>query len=1070
MDSEGDSPSGTSMSPDFYSNNDSMLKMVINSIPQFIFWKDRNSVYMGCNENFAKVAGVGSPEEIVGKTDHDLAWKKEEADFFIKCDREVMESGIPRYHIIEPQKQADGKNAWLDTNKVPIRDNDGNVVGILGTYEDITERMESQKMLARQEAELKATLYGIGDAVISTDIDGRIRRMNSVAEDLTGWDEESARGRPLCDVFRIVNSRTREGVVDPVSQVLESGSIVGLANDTLLIDREGNEHQIADSAAPVISSDGKTSGVVLIFRDVSEEYEIRRSLEESEERLRLAIMATDLGMWDWNIPTGKLIFNDRWAEVLGYRPDELDLDLNTWKGLLHPDDEEKVMKILQTHLDGEIEYYEAEYRMKHKSGQWKWILDMGKVFERGEDGSPIRACGTHMDITEKKLSREELARTKSMLEAAFINSPSGILVAEAPDVKITLANPAAFGIRGGERKNLTDIELEKHSSSWQTFQPDGSPCPPEKLPLSRAVLNGETVKDEEVIIRNEKGEDRWVSANASPILDEEGTVKSGIVVFHDITDRKRTEDELMYRSRLDKVVAEISKMFVSTEEADYNTILKIMGQSVSVNRAYIFRLRENGTKMDNTHEWCSPGTEPQLENLQDLDTSIFPWWMDKLGMGKTIPVNNLEELPDEASSEREALKSQDIKSVLVVPIISKSGSLWGFMGFDDTEKVRNWKSTETEILRVISDLMTSDLERRWTEEAYRESRERYKTLMDNLSDAVMEISFDTDIIYCSPQTEEIFGYSPQEVIGRSYVDFIHPEDIERCMELLGQMIEKRRISNFIYRTIHKDGGVKHISASAKLVKGKDGEITIVGVLRDVTDRIRSREQVEMEKNRAEFYLDLLSHDIGNIHQGLQAWTAIARSKKDNEEEREYAFQKMMELEKRSIKLVRNVLLLSRLKDMKEDLSRIDLIPILEKCISEIRTLFADRDMSISLNAPQGSAEVLAEPVFEEVFFNLLHNGVKFQYGDTVKMDIFLENADDEVRLDICDHGIGIPDDQKDQVFDRFVKGSDYGYSGIGLSLVRELVNRYDGTIQVLDRIEGKPESGARFKITLPKAN
>jgi PAS domain S-box-containing protein len=656
-----------------------------------------------------------------------------------------------------------------------------------------------------------------------------------------------------------------------------------------------------------------------------------------------------------------------------------------------------------------------------------------------------------------------------MLEAAILNSPSGILVADAPDVRITLANPAAFGIRGGDKKNLTGIELEKHSSQWQTYLPDGTLCPPEKLPLSRAILNGETVKDEEVIIRNEKGEDRWVSANASPILDDENKVKSGIVVFHDITVRKKAEEDLRYRNRLDKVAAKVSGMFVSRQGADYNTILKMMGENVSVNRAYIFKLKENGKKMDNTHEWCSCGTEPQIENLQDLDTDIFPWWMDRLRKGKAIIIEDLEELPGEAASEKLALESQNIKSALVFPVISKSGNLWGFMGFDDTRNYRKWKPMEIDILRVISDLLTSDLERTWTLEAYRESRERYKNLIDNLSDAVMEISFDTSILYCSPQTEEIFGYKPEEVVGRSYVDFIYEEDIEKCMVLLEQMIEKRFVSNFVYRTLHKNGEIKHISASAKIVEGKDGVLTMIGVLRDVTELMKSRLQVETEKNRAEFYLDLLSHDIGNIHQGLQAWTAIARSRKDDENEREYAFQKMMELEKRSIKLVRNVLLLSRLKDMREDLSRIDLIPILERSISEIKTLFAGREMVISLNADHEKVEVMAEPVFEEVFFNLLHNGVKFQYGDTVKMEIDLDIVGDDVRLDICDHGIGIPDDQKDRVFNRFVKGSDYGYSGIGLSLVRELVKRYDGTIEVLDRIENDPESGARFRITFPRA-
>ena len=90
-----------------------MLELVMDSIPQFIFWKDRNSVYLGCNENFAHVAGLKSSIEIIGKTDYDLAWKKEEADFFVECDRRVINSGIAEYHIIEPQLQADGKTSLV---------------------------------------------------------------------------------------------------------------------------------------------------------------------------------------------------------------------------------------------------------------------------------------------------------------------------------------------------------------------------------------------------------------------------------------------------------------------------------------------------------------------------------------------------------------------------------------------------------------------------------------------------------------------------------------------------------------------------------------------------------------------------------------------------------------------------------------------------------------------------------------------------------------------------------------------------------------------------------------------
>ncbi|MFW5895178.1 MAG: PAS domain S-box protein [archaeon] len=131
--------------------SEKMFQLVLDNIPQFIYWKDINSVYLGCNENFARVAGIEKPENIVGKTDYDLAWDKSEADSFVEIDQLVMESDTPEYHIIEPQLQAEGKRAWLDTNRVPLHDSKGNVVGVLGTYEDITNRVRAKKALKRSE-------------------------------------------------------------------------------------------------------------------------------------------------------------------------------------------------------------------------------------------------------------------------------------------------------------------------------------------------------------------------------------------------------------------------------------------------------------------------------------------------------------------------------------------------------------------------------------------------------------------------------------------------------------------------------------------------------------------------------------------------------------------------------------------------------------------------------------------------------------------------------------------------------------------------------------------------------
>lgn len=130
------------------------LAQVVTKLPHFIFWKDWNSVYWGCNQNFAEVAGLSSPEEIVGKTDYDLPWTREEAEWYRDHDRRVMDSGKPEYEIIEPQLQADGRQAWLVTNKIPLTDAEGNIIGILGTFEDITQHKDQADELQRFRTKL----------------------------------------------------------------------------------------------------------------------------------------------------------------------------------------------------------------------------------------------------------------------------------------------------------------------------------------------------------------------------------------------------------------------------------------------------------------------------------------------------------------------------------------------------------------------------------------------------------------------------------------------------------------------------------------------------------------------------------------------------------------------------------------------------------------------------------------------------------------------------------------------------------------------------------------------------
>ncbi len=269
--------------------------------------------------------------------------------------------------------------------------------------------------LRNNKEDLRITLNSIGDAVIATDINGRITRMNPVAEDLSGWKFNEVKGKRLEEVLNLINAQSRKKIMNPVENVLESGKTVGLGNHTILIAKNGREYHISDSAAPIFSNDDQILGVVLVFSDETASYSQAERLRESEERLNLALIGTKAGLYDWNLQNGKIFINKQWAELLGYSAHELEsFNLATWERLKHHEDVLRSNEILEKHLKALIDLYECEYRMQHKSGHWIWVLDRGMVVERNNPGNPMRMIGTVIDIS--KLKSIELALKAQMEE------------------------------------------------------------------------------------------------------------------------------------------------------------------------------------------------------------------------------------------------------------------------------------------------------------------------------------------------------------------------------------------------------------------------------------------------------------------------------------------------------------------------------------------------------------------------------------------------------------------------------------------------------------------------------
>ena len=262
----------------------------------------------------------------------------------------------------------------------------------------------------------RTILYSIGDAVITSDNKGCVQQMNAVAEQLTGWSEAEAAGRPLDDVFRIANEETRKPVQNPVLRVLEEGQMVGLANHTVLLSRNGQEHLIADSGAPIREDNGTLIGVVLVFRDQTAEHNAQQALRESERRLS-TLMNNLPGMaYRCNFDTywSMRFVSEGSRQLTGYGPSDLiDNASVAYADLIFPEDRQPVWETV-THAVKARQAFTIEYRIHTANWNEKWVWEHGCAILR-PDGSIEALEGFITDITERKQASEEHSKLEEQL-------------------------------------------------------------------------------------------------------------------------------------------------------------------------------------------------------------------------------------------------------------------------------------------------------------------------------------------------------------------------------------------------------------------------------------------------------------------------------------------------------------------------------------------------------------------------------------------------------------------------------------------------------------------------------
>jgi len=394
----------------------------------------------------------------------------------------------------------------------------------ISLQKEIAERRIIEENLKEGEARYRSVFENTGTATFLVDKELVIDMMNSEAERLCGFSsDEIARHKSFAD---FVAEYDRDRILS-YHEMRKQGQ---LAPEKYEFDFMDRGHETKAVLARVSVMPGSETRIISLL-DVTHIKQTSETLKSKEELLTLALETTSDGIWDWFIETGQAFFSSRYYTMLGFEPDELPQNIDTWKNLIHPDDRNAVFENIENQLKGGGEAFIVEFRARTKNGDWKWITEKGTVVERNGQGKPVRIIGTHVDVTDQKQILDSLLNSEKKYRTLYNNALVGMFSFRKSDARAVSINDFGCRMLGyGKPEDVIGIDiLSKHYLNET-----------QRSEMARQLLSEGEIYSNEIEIVRRDGSSSWVSLSMK-LYENQDQIDC---FFVDITRRKKAEDQL----------------------------------------------------------------------------------------------------------------------------------------------------------------------------------------------------------------------------------------------------------------------------------------------------------------------------------------------------------------------------------------------------------------------------------------------------------------------------------------------------------------------------------------------